>query len=92
MVFMDTPGLHKPTTKLSDHMLKAVQDAVSDIDAVLFVQDCTKPLSQQEEELLGSLERAKTPVILVLNKIDLCSDKTNRLPQRRTHVCRYRSG
>lgn len=76
MVFMDTPGLHKPTTKLSDHMLKAVRDAVSDIDAVLFVQDCTKPLSQQEEELLGSLERAKTPVILVLNKIDLCSDKT----------------
>ena len=76
MVFMDTPGLHKPTTKLSDHMLKAVRDAVSDIDAVLFVQDCTKPLSQQEEELLGSLERAKTPVILVPNKIDLCSDKT----------------
>lgn len=45
MVFMDTPGLHKPTTKLSGHMLKAVKDAVADIDAVLFVQDCTKPLS-----------------------------------------------
>ena len=76
MVFMDTPGLHKPTTKLSGHMLKAVKDAVADIDAVLFVQDCTKPLSEQEEELLHSLEKAKTPTILVLNKIDLCSDKT----------------
>ena len=51
MVFMDTPGLHKPTTKLSGHMLKAVKDAVADIDAVLFVQDCTKPLSEQEEAL-----------------------------------------
>ena len=61
MVFMDTPGLHKPTTKLSGHMLKAVKDAVADIDAVLFVQDCTKPLSEQEEELLHSLEKAKTP-------------------------------
>ena len=76
MVFLDTPGLHKPTTKLSTHMLQAVKDAVSDIDAVLFVQDCTKPLSEQEEELLHSLERTKTPTILVLNKIDLCSDKT----------------
>ena len=67
MVFMDTPGLHKPTTKLSGHMLKAVKDAVADIDAVLFVQDCTKPLSEQEEELLRSLEKAKTPTIARLN-------------------------
>ncbi len=76
MVFMDTPGLHKPTTKLGDHMLQAVRSAVTDMDAVLFVQDCTKPLSTQEETLLRSLEKAKTPVILVLNKIDLCRDKT----------------
>lgn len=76
MVFMDTPGLHKPTTKLSSHMLKAVKDAVTDIDAVLFVQDCTKELSPQEEELLTSLERTGTPVILVLNKIDFCKDKS----------------
>ncbi len=76
MVFMDTPGLHKPNTKLSGHMLKAVKDAVTDIDAVLFVQDCTRVLSTQEEELLVSLKRAGTPVILVLNKIDLCADKS----------------
>ena len=75
MVFMDTPGLHKPNTKLSDHMLKAIKDAVTDIDAVLFVQDCTRELSSQEEELLTSLERTKTPTILVLNKIDLCPEK-----------------
>jgi len=76
MVFIDTPGLHKPTTKLSHQMLKVVQNVVADMDAVLFVQDCTRPLSGQEEQLLCSLKQAKTPVILVLNKIDLCKDKS----------------
>ncbi|MCC8110482.1 MAG: GTPase Era [Ruminococcus sp.] len=76
MVFIDTPGLHKPTTKLSHQMLKVVQNAVADMDAVLFVQDCTRPLSGQEEQLLRSLKQAKTPVILVLNKIDLYKDKS----------------
>ena len=77
MVFIDTPGLHKPTTKLSGHMLKTVQNAVTDMDAVLFVQDCTKELSVQEEHLLRSLKQAHTPVILVLNKIDLCKEKSS---------------
>lgn len=76
MVFLDTPGLHKPTSKLSNHMLQTVKNAVTDMDAVLFVQDCTKALSGQEETLLRSLNRAKTPVILILNKIDLLADKT----------------
>lgn len=76
MVFLDTPGLHKPTSKLSNHMLQTVKNAVTDMDAVLFVQDCTKALSGQEEILLRSLNRAKTPVILILNKIDLLADKT----------------
>ncbi len=76
MVFIDTPGLHKPTTKLSHQMLKVVQNAVADMDAVLIVQDCTRTLSGQEEQLLRSLKQAKTPVILVLNKIDLYKDKS----------------
>lgn len=76
MVFIDTPGLHKPTSKLSDHMLQTVKHAVTDMDAVLFVQDCTKPLSAQEDQLLRSLQQAKTPVLLVLNKIDLCRKKS----------------
>ncbi|MCD8220031.1 MAG: GTPase Era [Ruminococcus sp.] len=76
MVFIDTPGLHKPTSKLSDHMLQTVKHAVTDMDAVLFVQDYTKPLSAQEDQLLRSLQQAKTPVLLVLNKIDLCRKKS----------------
>lgn len=81
MVFIDTPGLHKPKTRLSSHMIQAVRDAVTDIDAVLFVQDCTKSLSEDEENLLKSLKNSKTPTILVLNKIDLCQEKTRLMGQ-----------
>lgn len=61
MVFMDTPGLHKPTTKLSGHMLKAVKDAVADIDAVLFVQDCTKPFRNRKRSCCTLWKRRKRP-------------------------------
>lgn len=75
LVFFDTPGLHKPVNKLSEHMLNTVRESVSDIDAVLFVQDCTKKISDQELSLLKSLNQSKMPVILVLNKIDLIRNK-----------------
>lgn len=71
LVFFDTPGLHKPVNKLSEHMLNTVRESVSDIDAVIFVQDCTKKINEQEINLLKSLNKSKMPVILVLNKIDL---------------------
>lgn len=89
MVFMDTPGLHKPKNKLSNHMLKTVQDSIVDIDAVLFVVDCTKPVKEQEEELLASLHRQHTPTILVLNKIDLLEDKSKLMGQMATLYNRY---
>ncbi len=89
MVFMDTPGLHKPKNKLSNHMLKTVQDSIVDIDAVLFVMDCTKPVNEQEEELLASLHRQHTPIILVLNKIDLLEDKSKLMGQMATLYNRY---
>ncbi|MBR4628247.1 MAG: GTPase Era [Ruminococcus sp.] len=71
LVFFDTPGLHKPVNKLSEHMLDTVKESVSDIDAVIFMQDCTKKINEQELALLKSLNDSKMPVILVLNKIDL---------------------
>lgn len=71
LVFFDTPGLHKPVNKLSEHMLNTVRESVSDIDAVVFVQDCTKKINEQEINLLKSLNKSKMPVILVINKIDL---------------------
>lgn len=75
LVFFDTPGLHKPVNKLSEHMLNTVKESVSDIDAVLFVQDCTKKINEHEVNLLKSLNDSRMPIILVLNKIDLLRNK-----------------
>ncbi|MDE5764450.1 MAG: GTPase Era [Ruminococcus sp.] len=75
LVFFDTPGLHKPMNKLSEHMLDTVKESVSDIDVIVFVQDCTKKINQHETELLKSMNKSGMPVILVLNKIDLLKNK-----------------
>ena len=80
MVFIDTPGLHKPKNKLSGHMLSAVKESVADIDAVIFMADCTRNLGPQEENMLTELCASKTPVIFVLNKIDLLESMSSLAP------------
>ncbi len=80
LVFTDTPGLHRAQTKLGDQMLKAAREAVSDIDCVIFMQDCTKPLGEQEITMLDNLTKQGTPLIFLYNKIDLLSDKTKLAP------------
>ena len=80
LVFFDTPGLHKPVNKLSEHMLNTVRESVSDIDAVIFMVDCTKRINEQEMELLRSMNASKMPVILVLNKIDLLKSMDELAP------------
>lgn len=78
MVFMDTPGLHKPKNKLSTHMLSAAKSSVADMDAVLFVMDCTNRfVSDEEKEMLTGLMKSKSAVILILNKIDLLHNKSD---------------
>lgn len=80
LVFFDTPGLHKPVNKLSEHMLNTVKESVSDIDAVVFMMDCTKKINEQELDILRSLNKDGMPVILVLNKIDLLKNKNDIAP------------
>lgn len=80
MVFMDTPGLHKPKNKLSEHMLNAVRESVTEIDLLLFLMDCTKRVTEQEAALLNDLRKQHTPILLVLNKIDLLEDKSALVP------------
>jgi len=80
LVFFDTPGLHKPVNKLSEHMMNTVKESVSDIDAVLFVMDCTRKINEQELNLLRSLNSSGMPIILVLNKIDLLKSMDELAP------------
>lgn len=79
-VFIDTPGMHKSRDKLSDHMIKAINNSVSSIDCALLVVDATKKPNEAERSLLSSTLSAKTPVILVVNKIDLVTNKEDLIP------------
>jgi GTP-binding protein Era len=75
-VFTDTPGLHRPRTKLGEHMARAVKDGIDGVDACLFVTEAGwRELRPQEELLLFDLKCKHTPVILVLNKVDLLARK-----------------
>lgn len=76
LVFIDTPGLHKAKSKLSHAMLSSVRESVLGVDVVLFMIDCTRKIIDQEERMLDSFKSKKTPVILILNKIDLLQDKS----------------
>ncbi len=79
-VFIDTPGLHKPKNKLSTHMLKTAETSAADADTVLYVIDCTKKLHEQDEEMLRSIAQRKIPCIIVVNKVDLLTDKSAMMP------------
>ncbi len=79
-VFIDTPGLHKPKTKLSSHMLKTAKTSATDADAVLYVIDCTKKLHEQDEAMLKTLSQKKVALIIVVNKVDLLQDKSAMMP------------
>ena len=69
LVFLDTPGYHRPRTRLGDYMVDVVRQSVSDVDAVLLLVEPIANIGPQEEALLEQL-KGGAPVILVLNKID----------------------
>lgn len=76
LVFTDTPGFHKPKTKLGEKMVKAVADSISGVDACLFVIEPEGELKQTEKELIEKFKQEKMPVVLAINKIDTVSDKS----------------
>ena len=76
LVFVDTPGFHKPRTRLGDYMNNVVHDSVADVDAALLLVEPIAHIGPQEEELLGQLRAAHAPVILVINKIDTVEKET----------------
>lgn len=69
-VFLDTPGMHRPRTKLGDSMVKAISGAVAGVDCVLFVALAEDSLGETELQMLRRLEQDKIPVLLLINKSD----------------------
>ena len=70
IVFLDTPGIHKPKNKLGEFMVKSATDAFKNVDLVLFVVDDSKKIGPGDRKIIEDLRGIKTSVILVLNKID----------------------
>ena len=71
ILFIDTPGIHKPKHKLGEYMVRAAENTLREVDVILFVVDATAKKGPGEEYILERLSQVKTPVILVVNKIDL---------------------
>ncbi len=75
MVFLDTPGIHKPKNKLGEFMVKSATDAFKNVDVVLYVVDESKKIGPGDRMIIENLRAIKTPKILVLNKIDMLSEE-----------------
>ncbi|WP_442603719.1 GTPase Era [Paenibacillus sp. KN14-4R] len=71
IVFLDTPGIHKPTSKLGDYMMKTAHSTLNEVDAVLFLVDVVEGYGGGDRYIIEQLKNVKTPVLLLLNKIDM---------------------
>ena len=74
-VFIDTPGLHNPKTKLSEFMVKQIKDSVADVDAAVLVTEPLGKIHPTELDLLQRFRDLRLPAILVINKIDTIPKK-----------------
>ncbi|QKY69486.1 GTPase Era [Lentibacillus sp. CBA3610] len=71
LVFIDTPGIHKPKHRLGDFMVKLAEDTLNEVDAVLFMINAKEGYGKGDQYILDRLQQVKRPVFLVINKIDL---------------------
>lgn len=76
LVFIDTPGLHKPHNSLDKFMLRSVNESVAGVDACLLVVEAGKPVSDEEKELIKKFISLDIPAVLAINKMDTLSDKS----------------
>lgn len=69
-IFIDTPGIHKPKHKLGEYMVKSAENALNEIDIILMLIEPTEKVLEKDKYVIEYLKNVKTPVILVINKID----------------------
>ena len=69
-VFVDTPGFHKPRTKLGDYMVNVTRDSIADVDMTILMVEPIASIGQQEQALIEQLKSSKCPIVLAINKID----------------------
>lgn len=71
IVFLDTPGIHKPKNKLGEQMVSSSRETLSEVDTIVFLVDESKEIGPGDRYIIEILKNIKTPVILGINKIDL---------------------
>lgn len=71
LIFIDTPGIHKPKHRLGDFMMKVAQNTLKEVDLVLFMVNAEEGFGRGEEFIIEKLQSVRTPVFLIINKIDL---------------------
>ncbi|MGC7804793.1 GTPase Era [Staphylococcus epidermidis] len=76
IIFIDTPGIHKPKHKLGDYMMRVAKNTLSEIDAIMFMVNVNEDIGRGDEYIMEMLKNVKTPIFLVLNKIDLVHPDT----------------
>lgn len=77
LVFLDTPGIHRPKTKLSEYMVRQVKSSVADVDLAVFVTEADRPLNEAEKALIATFRGL--PALAVINKIDLLQNPEQML-------------
>jgi len=80
IVFVDTPGIHKPGHEMNRRMMAIVEDALLEVDLVCLLRDASVSTGAGDRFVLELLQRSKKPAVLLLNKIDKLSQKTALLP------------
>lgn len=70
MIFIDTPGIHKPKSRLGNFMVETAYSALHEVDVICFVTSADQPLGKGDKLIMERLKKVDTPVFLVINKID----------------------
>ncbi|MEG0853183.1 MAG: GTPase Era [Angelakisella sp.] len=89
LVFLDTPGMHKPKTALSERMVKDINESVADVDLAVLVVEPTGALTKAELSLVEDFRSQGIPAVAVVNKIDLLSQKTEMMPKLEALAAAY---
>ncbi len=79
IIFVDTPGIHKPINLLGRHMTKSAKNTLLEVDLIVFVLDLTRGITAEDRIIFNLIKEAKKPTILLINKVDLVS-KSRALP------------
>ena len=85
IVFIDTPGIHKPRTELGKYMIRSVNESVSGVDACLMVTEACQDIRDTERKLIEKFKIMGIPVILAMNKIDTVKEKSDLME----YIARY---